>query len=741
MVIQAIKSVFLQLLNTNFMRTNYLLRLLSVALLAVCFSVTAATAATQNLTQYVNQYVGTGGHGHTFMGANVPFGLVQLGPTEPTRGWDWCSGYYYDDDELIGFGHMHLSGTGIGCLGDVAFLPVKDFKQTSTRFKHEAEKVHPGYYSVQLTDPNVLVELTATERCGFHRYTFKNGTKAQLALDLSQCIGWDKLNDCLLTQESATRLTGFRRSNGWAADRRIYFSIDFSQPVTVHRLDSMERVVVSVADNTKPLLVKVALSPVSIDKAKLNMQAELAGWDFDAAVKSADEAWNRELARIEIQTNDQTKKRVFYTAMYHLMTSCSKFNDVDREYRGADGKVHKADFTNYTTLSLWDTYRAAHPLMTVAFPEMQRDFAQTFLNIYKQQGRLPVWHLMGSETDCMVGNPGAIVLADLTMKGFVEDKELALEALKATQMKDIRSLGLLKKHGYIPWNLEPENETVAKALEYCAADDGVAKVAKLLGKKDDYEYFFNRSRSYKKYYDPETRFLRAVGTDGKFRLPFNPFFAEHRTNDYTEGNAWQYTFLVPHDVKGLIKLFGSDKAFMSKLDSLFFVEGWAGDNASPDMSGMTGQYAHGNEPSHHVIYMYSYAGRPDKAAPLLRKMLNEMYLDQPDGLSGNEDVGQMSAWYILSSVGLYQVDPVGGRFVIGSPLFDKAIVNVGGGKTFTVVAKNNSDKNIYVQSARLNGKTLKHSYVDFNDIRHGGTLELVMGPKPSKWATAAAYRP
>ena len=675
------------------------------------------------------------------MGANVPFGLVQLGPTEPTRGWDWCSGYYYDDDELIGFGHMHLSGTGIGCLGDVAFLPVKDFKQTSTRFKHEAEKVHPGYYSVQLTDPNVLVELTATERCGFHRYTFKNGAKAQLALDLSQCIGWDKLNDCLLTQESATRLTGFRRSNGWAADRRIYFSIDFSQPVTVHRLDSMERVVVSVADNTKPLLVKVALSPVSIDKAKLNMQAELAGWDFDAVVKSADEAWNRELARIEIQTNDQTKKRVFYTAMYHLMTSCSKFNDVDREYRGADGKVHKADFTNYTTLSLWDTYRAAHPLMTVAFPEMQRDFAQTFLNIYKQQGRLPVWHLMGSETDCMVGNPGAIVLADLTMKGFVEDKELALEALKATQMKDIRSLGLLKEHGYIPWNLEPENETVAKALEYCAADDGVAKVAKLLGKTDDYNYFFNRSRSYKKYYDPETRFLRAVDTDGKFRLPFNPFFAEHRTNDYTEGNAWQYTFLVPHDVKGLIKLFGSDKAFMSKLDSLFFVEGWAGDNASPDMSGMTGQYAHGNEPSHHVIYMYNYAGRPDKAAPMLRKMLNEMYLDQPDGLSGNEDVGQMSAWYIISSVGLYQVDPVGGRFVIGSPLFDKATVNVGGGKTFTVVAKNNSDKNIYVQSARLNGKTLKNSYVDFNDIRRGGTLELVMGLKPSKWATAAACRP
>lgn len=675
------------------------------------------------------------------MGANVPFGLVQLGPTEPTRGWDWCSGYYYDDDELIGFGHMHLSGTGIGCLGDVAFLPVKDFKQTSTRFKHEAEKVHPGYYSVQLTDPNVLVELTATERCGFHRYTFKNGAKAQLALDLSQCIGWDKLNDCLLTQESATRLTGFRRSNGWAADRRIYFSIDFSQPVTVHRLDSMERVVVSVADNTKPLLVKVALSPVSIDKAKLNMQAELAGWDFDAAVKQADEAWNRELARIEIQTNDRTKKRVFYTAMYHLMTSCSKFNDVDCEYRGADGKVHKADFTNYTTLSLWDTYRAAHPLMTVAFPEMQRDFAQTFLNIYKQQGRLPVWHLMGSETDCMVGNPGAIVLADLTMKGFVEDKELALEALKATQMKDIRSLGLLKKHGYIPWNLEPENETVAKALEYCAADEGLAKDQNLIRNNKKKKYFFNRSRSYKKYYDPETRFLRAVGTDGKFRLPFNPFFAEHRTNDYTEGNAWQYTWLVPHDVHGLVKLFGGERAFTTKLDSLFVVTGDLGANASPDITGLIGQYAHGNEPSHHVLYLYNYVGQPWKGARLLRQTMTELYRDDPDGLCGNEDVGQMSAWYILSAMGIYQVEPAGGRYIIGSPLFDEATLKLPHGKRFSIRTLNNSAENIYVQGAKLNGRRYTKSYLLYDDIMRGGVLELQMGSQPSNWGTRPADRP
>lgn len=705
------------------MRTNYLSRLLSVAALVVCFSATAVAATVQNLTQYVNLYVGTGGHGHTFMGANVPFGLVQLGPTEPTRGWDWCSGYYYDDDELIGFGHMHLSGTGIGCLGDVAFLPVKDFKQTSTRFKHEAEKVHPGYYSVQLTDPNVLVELTATERCGFHRYTFKDGAKAQLALDLSQCIGWDKLNDCLLTQESTTRLTGFRRSNGWAADRRIYFSIDFSQPVTVHRLDSMERVVVSVADNTKPLLVKVALSPVSIDKAKLNMQAEMAGWDFDATVKAADDAWNRELARIEIQTNDQTKKRVFYTAMYHLMTSCSKFNDVDREYRGADGKVHKADFTNYTTLSLWDTYRAAHPLMTVAFPEMQRDFAQTFLNIYKQQGRLPVWHLMGSETDCMVGNPGAIVLADLTMKGFVEDKELALEALKATQMKDIRSLGLLKEHGYIPWNLEPENETVAKALEYCAADDGVAKVAKLLGKSDDYEYFFNRSRSYKKYYDPETRFLRAVGTDGKFRLPFNPFFAEHRTNDYTEGNAWQYTWQVQHDIPGLIKLFGGPKPFLKKLDEFFTLELVTSQN---DVTGLIGQYAHGNEPSHHVAYLYALAGRPSRTQELIREIFDTQYHPTVDGLCGNDDCGQMSAWYMLSAMGFYPVNPVSGEYVFGAPQMPKIVLHLPEGKTFTIVADGISAENKYVDYILLNGKKYNKTSISHNTIMQGGTLVYKM---------------
>ena len=676
-----------------------------------------------------------------FLGANVPFGLVQLGPTQITRGWDWCSGYHYSDSVLIGFGHMHLSGTGIGDLGDIALLPISNASQRQLIFSHSNESVKPGYYSVKLTDPNVKVELTATKRVGFHRYTFDgNSGKALMRLDLVQGIGWDKMSDCLLTQDSPTRITGFRRSEGWAKDQRIYFVMDFSKPVTMENRDSTGIAIFSV-EKGEPLLVKVALSPVDIDKAKLNMQTELPGWDFDATVKAADDAWNKQLSRIVLTDNNDKRKEIFYTAMYHLMTAPSLFCDVDGAYRGADGKVYKGDFKNYTTFSLWDTYRAAHPLYTLVFPDMQSDFAETFLHIFDQQGKLPVWHLMGCETDCMVGNPGIPVMADLVLKGFVKDKEHAFEAMKTSAMLDERSLGLLKQYGYIPYDKEPTNETVAKALEYCLADAGVAKTAKLLGKTDDYNYFLNRSRSYAKYFDKQTGFMRALSSDGKFRTPFDPIEAAHRVNDYTEGNAWQYTWLVPHDVHGLVNLFGSEKKFVTKLDSLFVVEGDLGENASPDISGLVGQYAHGNEPSHHVIYMYNYVGQPWKAAPLLRKMMNEMYFNEPDGLCGNEDVGQMSAWYILSTVGLYQVDPSGGRYIIGSPLFNRADLNVGNGKTFSVVARNNSDRNIYVQKAYLNGREYKKSYIDYADIKAGGKLELVMGSKPSKWGTKTADRP
>lgn len=720
------------------MKTTKLFKLTFIAAL-LSWGSAPASAADNDLTKYVDQYIGTGGHGHVFLGANVPFGLVQLGPTQPTRGWDWCSGYHYSDKVIIGFGHMHLSGTGIGDLGDIALLPVTDGAQKEVEFSHANETVKPGYYSVTLDKPAVKVELTATERVGVHRYTF-NSKRALMMLDLAQGIGWDKKTDCMLTQENERTITGFRRSEGWSKDQRIYFVMQFSEPVKILNRDNNGRALLETSTE-KPLTVKVALSPVDVDKARANMKAEMPGWDFDATAKKADEAWNKELGRVSVEGKSELNKKIFYTAMYHLMTAPSVFCDTDGEYRGADGKIYKGDFVNHTTFSLWDTYRGAHPLMSVIFPEKQRDFVKTFINIFDQQGKLPIWHLMGCETDCMVGNPGVVVLADLAMKGFVEDKEKAFEALKKSSLLDVRSLKQLKEYGYIPYDKEPENETVAKALEYCLADDGVAKVAKMLGKTDDYEYFYKRSRSYSKYFDKQSQFMRAVAADGTFRTPFDPIKALHRADDYTEGNAWQYTWLVPHDVHGLINLFGGEKPFVTKLDSLFIVEGDLGEGASPDISGLTGQYAHGNEPSHHVIYMYNYAGQPWKAAPLLRKMMNEMYSDKPDGLCGNEDVGQMSAWYILSAAGLYQVEPVGGRFIIGSPLFDKAVLNVGGGKTFTIEARNNSDRNIYVQKVTLNGRPYKKSYIDYADIMAGGTLRITMGGKPSKWGTAKADRP
>lgn len=697
--------------------------------------------AQNNFTQYVNPRIGTGGHGHVFLGANVPFGYVQLGPTEHTRGWDWCSGYHDSDSVLIGFGHQHLSGTGIGELGDVAFLPVVRTSQKEVVFNHANENVRPGYYAVKLQQPNVWVELTATKRSGFHRYTFgADVKKAQLVLDLHQGIGWDSPTDFSVSQTSSTALAGHRYSTGWAKNQRDYFVAEFSQPIELQPLDS-GRWLVSVADISQPLMIKVGLSAVSTDNAGENLRAEIPGWDFRKVVADADEAWNRELSVVAIETPDTVARRIFYTAMYHSMTAPSVFSDVNGQYRGADGKIYKGDFTNYTTFSLWDTYRAAQPLMTLIHKSMLKDMAKTFVNIYRQQGKLPVWHLMGNETDCMVGNPGIPVLADLVLKGYVDDKEAAYEAMKQSALKDDRGLGLLKKYGYLPYDKDPEMETVAKGLEYALADACVAKVARMLGKKSDARYFEQRSKSYQKYFDPQTEFMRGIGTDGKFREPFNPFSTVHRQDDYTEGNAWQYTWLVPHDVHGLVKLFGGEKEFLTKFDSLFVVQGDLGSDASPDISGLIGQYAHGNEPSHHVLYMYNYVGQPWKAARLLRQTMSEMYRDDYDGLSGNEDVGQMSAWYILSAMGLYQVEPAGGKFIIGSPIVDEAKIRLDDNKFFTVVCKNNSKENIYVQSAKLNGKPYSKSYIMYDDMMKGGILELTMGNQPSKWGTRQSDRP
>ena len=705
--------------------------------LATIFSVSA-----QDYTQYVNPFIGTGGHGHVFLGANVPFGNIQAGPTQKKQGWDWCSGYHYSDSTVIGFGQMHLSGTGIGDLGDVSLLPMTNPSQREVKFSHRAEYVRPGYYSVMLAS-GIRVELTATQRVAFHRYSFPaDATKGYIALNLAQGIGWDKMTSCKFKQESDKTITGFRMSEGWAKDQRVYFVAEFSEPVKLEENERDTIGIFSVASTNQPLLVKVGISAVSVENARENMQQELPGWNFASVVSKANADWNRELSKIAIKTQDERAKRIFYTALYHTMIAPSVFSDVNGEYRGADGKTHKGDFTDYTTFSLWDTYRAAFPLMTLIQPEMQRDLAETMLHIFKQQGKLPVWHLMGNETDCMVGNPGILVLVDIALKGFNVDKKAVFEAVKASAMRDERGMGLLKKYGYIPCDLDPEKETVAKGLEYALADACIAKLAKQLGKTEDYKYFYKRSQSYRDFYfDKQTKFMRGVTSDHKFREPFDPFSTVHRQDDYTEGNAWQYVWLVPHDVHGLVAAFGGEKPFVSKLDSLFIVNGDMGADASPDITGLIGQYAHGNEPSHHILYMYNYVGQPWKGADKIRYVLANLYHDDFDGLSGNEDVGQMSAWYILSSVGFYQVDPAGGRYVFGSPLFDEATLNVGNGKTFRVVAHNNSSENKYIQSAKLNGKPYTRSYIDFKDIVRGGTLEFVMGNKPSQFGVKPSDRP
>ena len=713
-----------------------------IFLTAAVALVTIFSVSAQDYTQYVNPFIGTGGHGHVFLGANVPFGNIQAGPTQKKQGWDWCSGYHYSDSTVIGFGQMHLSGTGIGDLGDVSLLPMTNPSQREVKFSHKAEYVRPGYYSVMLAS-GIRVELTATQRVAFHRYSFPaDATKGYIALNLAQGIGWDKMTSCKFKQESDKTITGFRMSEGWAKDQRVYFVAEFSEPVKLEENERDTIGIFSVASTSQPLLVKVGISAVSVENARENLQQELPGWNFASVVSKANADWNRELSKIAIKTQDERAKRIFYTALYHTMIAPSVFSDVNGGYRGADGKTHKGDFTDYTTFSLWDTYRAAFPLMTLIQPEMQRDLAETMLHIFKQQGKLPVWHLMGNETDCMVGNPGIPVLVDIALKGFNVDKKAVFEAVKASAMRDERGMGLLKKYGYIPCDLDPEKETVAKGLEYALADACIAKLAKQLGKTEDYKYFYKRSQSYRDFYfDKQTKFMRGVTSDHKFREPFDPFSTVHRQDDYTEGNAWQYVWLVPHDVHGLVAAFGGEKPFVSKLDSLFIVNGDMGAEASPDITGLIGQYAHGNEPSHHIFYMYNYVGQPWKGADKIRYVLANLYHDDFDGLSGNEDVGQMSAWYILSSVGFYQVDPAGGRYVFGSPLFDEATLNVGNGKTFRVVAHNNSSENKYIQSARLNGKPYTRSYIDFKDIVRGGTLEFVMGNKPSQFGVKPSDRP
>ena len=723
---------------------------------------TPATSGEESLTRWVDPKIGTGGHGHVFVGANVPFGMVQLGPTSIPQEWDWCSGYHQSDSTVIGFSHTHLSGTGIGDLFDVTVMPVVG-EVTYARGVEEdpqsglwsyadrtKEVVRPGYYSVPLTRYGVTAEMTATPRVGFHRYAFPTSDEAALVFDLENGGCWDKATDtgfCL--SDDSTRLSGWRYSSGWAKDQKVWFVAEFSKPVKgITFLQPGETTGAGTAAryarvdfNTtegEPLLVKVALSPVSAEGAAANLAAELPGWDFDATAAAATAAWEAELGKVRIETQDEAAKRIFYTALYHTMVAPSEFCDVNGDYRGADGQVRtNPGHKTYTTFSLWDTYRAAMPLMTILHPDRMPDVIRTMLAIADEQGRLPVWHLWGNETDCMVGNPGIPVVADAIVKGIGGfDREQAFEAIRKTAMNPDRGNGLRMKHGYIPCDLF--NEAVAYDMEYALADGAAARAAEALGKTEDAAYFTGRSHSYRNYFDSATRFMRGRDAKGGWRTPFNPFASTHRADDYCEGNAWQYTWLVPHDVAGLQACFGSREAMIAKLDSLFTVSSVIeGAETSPDISGLIGQYAHGNEPSHHVLYLYTMLGEPWKTADRVHEVLSTLYHDRPDGLSGNEDVGQMSAWYVLSAMGFYEVEPAGGRYWFGAPYFERMQIAVPGG-TFSVEAKNFAPENRYVQAVRLNGQPYDKPYISHEAVMQGGVLEFEMGPEPACWYDLAA---
>lgn len=723
---------------------------------------TPATSGEESLTRWVDPKIGTGGHGHVFVGANVPFGMVQLGPTSIPQDWDWCSGYHQSDSTVIGFSHTHLSGTGIGDLFDVTVMPVVG-EVTYARGVEEdpqsglwsyadrtKEVVRPGYYSVPLTRYGVTAEMTATPRVGFHRYAFPTSDEAALVFDLENGGCWDKATDTgFRLSDDSTRLSGWRYSSGWAKDQKVWFVAEFSEPVKgITFLQPGETTGAGTAAryarvdfNTtegEPLLVKVALSPVSAEGAAANLAAELPGWDFDATAAAATAAWEAELGKVRIETQDEAAKRIFYTALYHTMVAPSEFCDVNGDYRGADGQVRtNPGHKTYTTFSLWDTYRAAMPLMTILHPDRMPDVIRTMLAIADEQGRLPVWHLWGNETDCMVGNPGIPVVADAIVKGIGGfDREQAFEAIRKTAMNPDRGNGLRMKHGYIPCDLF--NEAVAYDMEYALADGAAARAAEVLGKTEDAAYFTERSHSYRNYFDPATRFIRGRDAKGGWRTPFSPFASSHRADDYCEGNAWQYTWLVPHDVAGLQACFGSREAMIAKLDSLFTVSSMIeGAETSPDISGLIGQYAHGNEPSHHVLYLYTMLGEPWKTADRVHEVLSTLYHDRPDGLSGNEDVGQMSAWYVLSAMGFYEVEPAGGRYWFGAPYFERMQIAVPGG-TFSVEAKNFAPENRYVQAVRLNGQPYDKPYISHEAVMQGGVLEFEMGPEPACWYDLAA---
>lgn len=724
-------------------------------LLAISFFTISICAGATNYTQYVDPLIGSAGSGHVFVGANVPFGFVQLGPTSVPQEWPWCSGYNRSDSTVIGFSHTQLNGTGIGDLHDITVMPVVgEVKYSRGNLTDKAsglwsfqdrkqEIAKAGYYKCFLTRYGITAELTATKRTGLHRYTFPQTKDAAIVFDLENGGGWDEVTSSYIKVLNDSTIVGYRRSSGWSWNHPVFFKAIFSRPfkqahlITNNEIRSNTELEAKAVygrfdfevNEGEEILLKVGTSAVSIEGASLNLDAEQNGWNFDKVKNAAQDDWNRQLSKIEIESNDISVKRCFYTALFHTMIAPSVMCDVNGDYHGSDNVNHSnPGFVNYTTFSLWDTYRAAHPLMTIIHPEMMSDIINTMINIRKENGKLPIWHLMARETNCMVGYPGVPVVADAILKGYKGfNYDDAFEAMIHSTNLDERGQKWHRTIGYIPCD-SMKAESVAFELEYCLADWAVAQAAKVLGKQNEYADYMRRSMQYKRLFDKQTGFMRAIDGNGNFKTPFDPFIQRHQADEYCEGNAWQYTWLVPHDVNGLVECFGSKKNLISKLDSLFIVNGDIGKEAAPDMSGFIGQYVHGNEPSHHIIYMYTMLGQPWKAAERAREVLTTMYNDGEEGLCGNEDVGQMSAWYILSAMGFYQVEPAGGRYYFGSPLLNKATIKVPGGK-FEIVAHNNSSKNIYIKSIKLNGKLYKKPYIDHRDIMTGGMLEFFMSNK------------
>jgi predicted alpha-1,2-mannosidase len=738
----------------------------TVAFLSLFAGSAFAQKANTNLTQYVDEYIGTGFHGHVFVGANVPFGAVQLGPTNLSKGWDWCSGYHISDSTIVGFQHTHLSGTGIGDLGDISFMPTTGPVKVSkgllanpqngyfSLFNRKDEVVKPGFYSVKLKRYNIGVKLTATKRVGFHEYTFPASAQSHIVIDLEEGIA-DVATETYIKLVNNKTVEGYRFSRGWAHAQRIYFTAAFSKPIAkfnVYDSTELKQGVVLTAQKVKGVItfstiagekvfVKVGISPVSTANALLNINSEIPGWDFNKVAADADNEWNHQLQKIQVKADSLSQLKKFYTAAFHTMIAPSVFNDVNGDYWGTDKAVHNdKTFTNLTTFSIWDTYRAANPLYTIMQPERVPDIINTMLTIYKQQGRLPVWHLMANETNTMVGNSAVPVVVDAYMKGFKGfDAKLAYEAVKATQMQDIRGLKFVKALGYIP--ADSTVESVAMGLEYAIDDWCIAQMAHKIGNQADYEYYSKRAKNYRQYFDKQTGFMRGKISANEWRTPFSPFKSRHMHDDFTEGNAWQYTWLVPEDVEGLIALQGGEQPFISKLDSLFIAKGDLGKEASPDISGLIGQYAHGNEPSHHIAYLYAYVGQPWKTADKVRYIMENFYTTNPDGIIGNEDVGQMSAWYVLSAIGLYEVNPANGLYVFGSPMVNEATINLPQGKKFHMLVKNNSGTNKYISSISLNGRVYTHNYLPYATIMQGGELMINMTDKPGSFGTAMADRP